>query len=77
MNDVELIMETELTRNDVELIEALCEERARLRREMLQLSNESIAEKFDTTAKEINKIAKYMNHQRCRPPKNVIQKQKV
>ena len=71
MNDANLINEAELTPHDVELIKQLCEERARLRREMLQLSNEILAEKFDTTAKEINKIAKYMNHQRVRPNKHV------
>ena len=64
-------MTAELTPHDVELIKQLCDERARLRREMLQLSNESLAEKFDTTAKEINRIAKYMNHQRVRPNKHV------
>lgn len=64
-------MTAELTPHDVELIKQLCDERARLRREMLQLSNESLAEKFDTTAKEINKIAKYMNHQRVRPNKHL------
>ena len=71
MNDVNLLMENELTPHDVELIEQLCEVRAKLRREMLQLSNESIAEKFETTPEEINRIARYMNHHRCRPPKNV------
>ena len=71
MNDANLISEAELTPHDVELIKQLCEERARLRREMLQLSNEILAEKFDTTAQEINKIAKYMNHQRVRPNKHL------
>ena len=71
MNDANLISEAELTPHDVYLIKQLCEERARLRREMLQLSNEILAEKFDTTAQEINKIAKYMNHQRVRPNKHV------
>lgn len=71
MNDANLISEAELTPHDVDLIKQLCEERARLRREMLQLSNEILAEKFDTTAQEINKIAKYMNHQRIRPNKHV------
>lgn len=71
MNDANLINQAELTLHDVELIKQLCDERARLRREMLQLSNEILAEKFDTTPKEINKIAKYMNHQRVRPNKHV------
>jgi len=62
----------ELTQEDIELIEGLCEERTRLRREMLALSNEKIAEKFETTPEEIHKIAKYMNNHRCRPPKNAI-----
>ena len=72
MNDVEQIVGTTLTEEDVELIEALCEERARLRREMLELSNEALAWKFDTTPEEINKIARYLNHHRCRPPKNAV-----
>lgn len=74
MNDVEQIMTAELTDEDIELIEALCEERTKLRREMLQLSNEKIAEKFDTTPEVINRIARYLNSHRCRPPKNAIKK---
>ena len=60
-------MTAELTPDDVELIEALCEERTKLRRQMMQLTNEKIAEKFDTTEKEIYRISRYMNHHRARP----------
>ena len=53
-----------LTTHDVELIEGLCDERAKLRRQMLQLTNEVIAKKFDVSPAEISRIAKYRNARR-------------
>jgi hypothetical protein len=54
----------QLTTHDVELIESLCDERAKLRRQMLQLTNEVIAQKFDVPVAEISRIAKYRNARR-------------
>ena len=46
------------------LIRICCEERTRLRREMMSLTNEKLAEKFELPVKEIQRIAKYLNVQR-------------
>ena len=65
MNDANQI-NNPLTEDDIRLIELLCEERSSLRRQMLELSNENLAEKFETTVKEIKRITHYMTKRRYR-----------
>ena len=65
MNDATLIMNP-LTADDIRLIELLCEERSSLRRQMLELSNESIAEKFEVPVEEVKRISYYMTKRRYR-----------
>lgn len=65
MNDANLIMNP-LTADDIRLIELLCEERSLLRRQMLELSNESIAEKFEIPVEEVKRISYYMTKRRYR-----------
>ena len=65
MNDANLIKNA-LTPDDIRLIEMLCEERSSLRRQMLELSNESIAEKFEIPIEEVKRISYYMTKRRYR-----------